>query len=209
LTNIYQSDILHYDTIINGIEQMAQINKTQYAILGMLSIRPRSGYDIKKQINRSIGFFWNENFGHIYPILKRMEKDGFVTKRVEETGCRPRKNVFTLTEKGNKELKRWLAIPVSEQPVRNELLLKIFFGAHLKEGDIMAMIEVEKEKSVKLAKLFNSIAQESPADRPHDLPYWLMTMNFGKKKAEMTIEWCDETLKAIKKMKGKKTRPKS
>jgi PadR family transcriptional regulator, regulatory protein AphA len=186
---------------------MAQINKTQYAILGMLSIRPRSGYDIKKQISRSIGFFWNENFGHIYPILKRMEKDGLVTKHIEEAGYRPRKNVFTLTEKGKKELKRWLKTSVSEQPIRNELLLKLFFGAHLDEDDIIAMIEAEKEKSNNLIQLFDSIARELPADHPRDLPYWLITMNFGKKKAEMTAEWCDETVKTIKKLKGKKARP--
>lgn len=186
---------------------MAQINKTQYAILGMLSIRPRSGYDIKKQISRSIGFFWNENFGHIYPILKRMEKDRLVTKHVEDSGDRPKKNVFTLTEKGKKELNHWLKVPVSEQPIRNELLLKLFFGAHLEEGDIMAMIEAEKEKSENLIRLFDSIARDLPADRTQDLPYWLMTMNFGKKKAEMTIDWCDETVKAIKKMKRKKVKP--
>jgi len=186
---------------------MTQINKTQYAILGMLSIRPQSGYDIKKQISRSIGFFWNENFGHIYPILKRMEKDGLVTKHVEDSGDRPRKNVFTLTEKGKKGLKHWLKSPVSEQPLRNELLLKLFFGAHLEEADIMAMINTEKERSENLIRLFDSIARDLPADRPQDLPYWLMTMNFGKKKAVMTIDWCDETVKAIKKMKGKKVNP--
>lgn len=184
---------------------MALVNKTQYAILGMLSIRPRSGYDIKKQISRSIGFFWSENFGHIYPILKRMEKDGLVTKHVEDSGDRPRKNVFTLTEKGKKALKLWLKAPVSEQPIRNELMMKLFFGAHLDMDEIIAMIESEKEKSAELIRLFDSIAQALPADRPRDLPYWLMTMNFGKKKAKMTIEWCDETVKTIKKMKGKKS----
>jgi len=186
---------------------MAQINKTQYAILGMLSICPQSGYDIKKQINRSIGFFWNENFGHIYPILKRMEKDGLVTKQVEEAGYRPRKNIFTLTEKGEKQLKLWLKTPVSEQSIRNELLLKLFFGAHLEKDDMMAIIKAEKQKSENLIRLFDSIAQELPADYPRDLPYWLITMNFGKKKAEMTVEWCEETIRAINKMKGKKATP--
>jgi PadR family transcriptional regulator AphA len=172
----------------------------------MLSIRPLSGYDIKKLISRSIGFFWNENFGHIYPILKRMEKDGLVTKQVEEAGNRPRKNVFTLSEKGKKWLELWLNTPVAEQPIRNELLLKLFFGANLKEDSIIAMIKVEKEKSQNLVRLFSSISEELPTDHPRDLPYWYMTMNFGKKKAEMTAEWCDETIKAIKRIRAEKAK---
>ncbi|MGA9048227.1 MAG: PadR family transcriptional regulator, partial [Dehalococcoidia bacterium] len=47
---------------------MPKINKTKYAILGLLSLKPASGYDLKKTVDWNIGFFWNENFGHIYPI---------------------------------------------------------------------------------------------------------------------------------------------
>ena len=52
---------------------MPKENKTKYAILGLLSLAPMSGYDIKIITDNSIGHFWNENFGHIYPVLGRME----------------------------------------------------------------------------------------------------------------------------------------
>lgn len=54
---------------------MAKVNKTKYySLLGILSNRPGSGYDIKKMCDSSIGHFWNENFGHIYPVLKRWRR---------------------------------------------------------------------------------------------------------------------------------------
>ena len=54
---------------------MAKINKTKYALLGVLSIMSGSGYDIKKFCDSSIGYFWNENYGHIYPMLQRLEDE--------------------------------------------------------------------------------------------------------------------------------------
>ena len=57
------------------------VNKTKYAILGVLDTFPGSGYDIKKYCDKSISYFWNENFGHIYPVLKQMENEGLVSKK--------------------------------------------------------------------------------------------------------------------------------
>lgn len=60
---------------------MANVNKTRFAILGILNNMPGSGYDIKKNCDTGIAYFWNENFGHIYPVLKQMERDGVITKK--------------------------------------------------------------------------------------------------------------------------------
>ena len=57
--------------------------KSKYAILGMLSISPMSGYDIKKEVETSISNFWTESYGQIYPVLKSLIAEKFVTKSVE------------------------------------------------------------------------------------------------------------------------------
>ena len=43
-------------------------------ILGLLSIGPRSGYDIKAVVDRSTRFFWAASYGQIYPELRRLEQ---------------------------------------------------------------------------------------------------------------------------------------
>ena len=58
---------------------MARINKTQYAILGFLSFEPMSGYDIQKLAKESIGYFWQEGYGQIYPVLKKLLAHGLVS----------------------------------------------------------------------------------------------------------------------------------
>ena len=107
---------------------MARINRTRYAILGMLSLGPMSGYDMKKRFDESIAHFWNENYSGIYPMLRRLEEEELVEKRTERTAKNPERNVYTLNEKGREELDRWLLLPAERPTLRIELLLKLFFG---------------------------------------------------------------------------------
>lgn len=53
-------------------------NKSMYAILGILSLSPGTGYDIKKYCDTVLSGFWNENFGRIYPTLKKMSDDALI-----------------------------------------------------------------------------------------------------------------------------------
>src|SRR6266849_2307620 len=107
---------------------MAGRQSSEYAILGMLSLRPMSGYDIRKTVQESIQYFWSESYGQIYPALKRMETQRLV-KRVRGTQeGRASRQVYALSPPGLRELQAWLSRQPQVQPARNELLLKLFFG---------------------------------------------------------------------------------
>ncbi len=68
---------------------MREIGATPNALLGLLSLEPMSGYDIRQMISRSIGYFWSESYGQIYPGLKRLAAEGLVVK---EDGARKGKS---------------------------------------------------------------------------------------------------------------------
>src|SRR5271170_2548708 len=99
---------------------------TADALLGMLTMEPMSGYKLKQRIQCTIGNFWSESYGQIYPALKRLEKKGLVQARAE--GKRARK-VYSITGAGRAHLRVWLEIEPRRRGARNELLLKLFFGA--------------------------------------------------------------------------------
>jgi PadR family transcriptional regulator AphA len=63
-------------------------SQTAYVILGLLSIEGRqSGYDMRRTIQGSVGYFWGESYGQIYPTLKRLASEGLITPRGRvETG---------------------------------------------------------------------------------------------------------------------------
>jgi PadR family transcriptional regulator AphA len=49
------------------------MSTTPFAILGLLSIEPMSGYDIRRNLDESLSYFWSESYGQIYPSLKKLE----------------------------------------------------------------------------------------------------------------------------------------
>jgi DNA-binding PadR family transcriptional regulator len=174
-----------------------KVNKTKFAILGLLTMGPLSGYDIKKVTDTSIGFFWNENFGHIYPILKRLEKERLVAKKAENPERGPRRNVYTIPPLGKKQLDAWLSEPVSTQPVRCELLLKLFFGSNAKKQDLTKLILAEKKQQEEMLARLEAVGESIAKKKSKDLPFWLCTLSYGLRKASMTISWCDEVLGSL------------
>ena len=90
-------------------------NKSRYAILGILMLGPRSGYDIKKFFDRTVANFWNESYGQIYPILKRLAAEGLVEKSIEKQAGKPDRHIYTITGEGRNEMREWLMTPVGPQ----------------------------------------------------------------------------------------------
>ena len=97
-----------------------------YAVLGLLSREELSGYDLKRWMERPLGYFWSARHSQIYPELARLEEDGFVTHRVVEQSGRPDKKVYRITAEGREALKEWVIEPPASRPVRDELTLKAY-----------------------------------------------------------------------------------
>lgn len=181
---------------------MPKINKTRYAILGVLSIAPGSGYDIKKNCDKGIAYFWNENFGHIYPVLKKMEKDGVIEKSVEQNEGRPPRNVFHITQKGRDELISWLMSPIEPAPQRLELLLKLTFAKIAPADNIIKELQRVKEGHAKRLEDFYKIEKDymnnEKVKSDKGYPYWLSTLRYGIYDAQFRIKWCEETIERLK-----------
>jgi PadR family transcriptional regulator AphA len=180
---------------------MPKINKTKYAILGVLSIRPGSGYDIKKFCDQSIAHFWNENFGHIYPVLKQLEREGLITKKIERTEGKPSRHIYQITPAGKVELQDWLLLPPESAPVRSEFLLKLALGGNIPTENIIANITKVKERMIarleEYLQIEQAFADQVKARKSPGYPYWLATLRYGICNARSTIQWCEETIESI------------
>ena len=174
---------------------MARINKTRYAILGMLMFRPMSGYDMKKSMQRSTNYFWAESDGQLYPILRQLKQEKLVTVKEESCGARVRK-IYSITDQGRNALMSWFIQP-SELPImRSEILLKLFFGQFAPTGinaehikSYRNTMQQQNERCVQAIEHFQQDHQNDP-----NQPYWLITVQRGQIVTEALIKWCDETL---------------
>ncbi len=180
---------------------MAKENKSRYAVLGMLSLGPMSGYDIKKVIEESISNFWQESYGQIYPMLKQLREEGLTTSHIEKQEGRPDRYVYALTDKGWDELRRWLIEPVEYQIGRNELLLKLFFSSSAPVPNALEHLERYRQLQLNMLKHYEAVEEVVKAatrgGNPHG-PYWSITLSYGKHTAQAMLAWCDETIETLR-----------
>ncbi|MDH5654717.1 MAG: PadR family transcriptional regulator [Spirochaetia bacterium] len=178
---------------------MPRISRSQYALLGILSFGPKSGYEIRKLIESSIGFFWQESYGQIYPMLERLRSEKAVdVKEVEQKG-RPDKKIYSLTEEGEAKLKSWLAADAQKQPLRDELLLKVFFGGLTDPGNLIRILQNENFECREKLKIFQNIKKELDVCSHENVKFSIFTLNYGIEYMKMQSKWCEKTIQEIQK----------
>ncbi len=185
---------------------MPKENKTKYAILGLLSLAPMSGYDIKKMTDSSISNFWQENYGHIYPVLRHMESQGLVTVDVSRGKGKPDRKVYSITDEGKRQLTEWLTLPPGGEPKRNEFLLKLFFSNLIPRDSIIEKIRQERSYREELLERYTRIerrlAEYETAGDESPLTLWLSTVRYGIAVSRAIAGWCDDTEKRLTRKKN-------
>lgn len=106
---------------------MPRRTTTSYAILGLLALQSWTTYELAKQVQRSLNWFWPRAERKLYDEPKNLVADGLATARAEKTGKRPR-TVYDITDEGRGELARWLDDEPAPRSGDFEGMVKIFFG---------------------------------------------------------------------------------
>lgn len=185
---------------------MKKVNKSRYAILGMLFDKPMTGYEIKKFMKESTAHFWQESDASLYPMLKKLEKEGKVNAEITRKGKLNRIR-YAITNTGKKEFASWMEQQVEPGTHRDELLLKLFFGANSSTEAIIKHLKARQTKIEEMQKkyayvqmfIFPKIAQ----DNRHKI-FWEMALRNGMISAEAELKWIDECIKILKQPKTNK-----
>src|SRR5258705_10936803 len=102
-------------------------NAVTWAVLGLVASKPRSGYDIKRIVDKTIRHFWAASYGQIYPELKRLEEAGWITGDDVPNGGRARR-VFSITDAGRDALNGWFGGMEARIQPRGEAALRPVFS---------------------------------------------------------------------------------
>jgi PadR family transcriptional regulator, regulatory protein AphA len=172
---------------------MPRQNKSRYAVLGFLSWQPGSGYDIRRAIAESVGNFWNESYGQIYPALRELEREGLAQRVIEKKPGKPDRHVYSITDTGRNELRRWLEQPAEPHIYRVEVLIKLFFGEQASVESSLAHVARYRAEHQGLLAGYRAIRDHLLRDFADDprLPYWLLTVDCGLCVGRAYVEWCD------------------
>jgi len=173
---------------------MAVSDQTRMAVLGGLSITPMTGYALREQIRDTLGQFWSESFGQIYPALSALEREGLIER---QEAVRSGSSAFAITPRGLERLRELLTAAPEPAKPRNGLLLRLFFGRQLGPDECRSLVLHARARAESdLAELSAVRAGMDSPDDP-DAPYILLTVLAGEHAARASIAWADEALTVL------------
>jgi DNA-binding PadR family transcriptional regulator len=170
------------------------ITATEVAVLGLLADGERSGFDLLRSAEQSVGFFWTPAKTQLYAVLRKLVENGFATSRLVRESDRPDKTLYRLTDLGLERLRAGLE-EVQSTLNKNPLELRIFFGEHRPLEAVVADLEAVGDRARKhLAEL-----EEIEATFDHDehlFPY--LTLLRGKETARADVTWAESALELVR-----------
>jgi len=175
----------------------------KHALLGFLTFEPATGYELKGKFDRSVRHFWHADLSQIYRTLNAMESDDWVRMEVEQQESRPPKHIYAVTEAGRAELLGWLEQPMKRLPkVRNEFLIKVFFGGLLGRDAVVEHLRTHRDDLAGRLEAYERIEANlwrelEQKDATEHAIYPLSTLRLGLKLMRTQMDWCDETIQQL------------
>jgi len=132
----------------------------RYAILGLLSAEPMSGYDLAKWMDRGLGNIWSAHASQIYPELARMVEAGAIVEVPGDTGPR-RRRVYGISDDGAADLREWLTTATLDPGGRNEALLRSVLLGQLDPRSAALAFTAEAERHRERATLHEGLRDQA------------------------------------------------
>lgn len=152
-------------------------------ILGLLSKKKLTTYDIKLAMGKSISKFYSNNFGSINPVIKKLEKNKMIIclELVENSRL---KKIYQITQKGKEKYNNWIKEPIKQGRLKDEVLIRIFFLADSDREQQKKLLEdyldelnttkIELEQTKKEIETIKLTAKQK-----NDIKYQVSTLQFG------------------------------
>ncbi len=169
----------------------------EHAILVSLAEKSASGYDLARRFDLSIGHFWNASHQQIYKVLARMESDKWVDSNLVQQVGRPDKKLYSITDQGRVELRRWTAEPTPPEALRSEFAVKVRGMQFGDRGAVLADIRRRRADHQTQLDLYLEDANKSfpdPAAIPDQHTGAYLVLRGGIRAEQGGVDWCDEML---------------
>lgn len=171
-----------------------------HAILGILSCKPSTGYDLKKIIQELSFMYWSGNNNQIYKALVELLDEGFVTNEVQHQESSPSKKIYTITKEGLAELKEWVFSSPELPELKKPFLIQLAWADQLQPDELNTLL-TGYENRIRMQILLQKEKQRrgtfSPARTPREIYLWEMIQENIISSYENELIWLEKIRKAI------------
>jgi len=170
-------------------------------LLGFLMGGSMTGYELKKKFSISFSFFSGLSYGSIYPALRKMEKEGWLTLVVQIQDGSPNRKVYTITDEGKKVFLENLRMPFSLERPKNAFLARLFFFSYLPPEE---RLDTANRYLETVKEMQRSLKAVEPQVRGRADEYQYVCYTFGVRFFEDLVRNVTQVVKELEKKKPKR-----
>ena len=162
------------------------------AMLGLLSWKPLTGYDLKKIIEDSSVMYWSGNNNQIYKALVELHEEGLVTTEQVHQENAPSKKIYTITEAGLMKLREWVLSTPEVSELKNIFLVQLAWADQLSDGelnDLLDRYENEVKMQLVMQQEKNRRRNDYPDRNPRETMIWDMISENAVSSYQSELNW--------------------
>jgi len=162
----------------------------ELSALGLLKTQPLHGYLLKKRLELFMGSCMTVNYGAIYPLLKRLEEQGYI---LALDGTEGTKKIFQITPQGGDRWRQKMLEEPQESWVKSRarFLIKFFFFSQLEPEERIRLIN----NRLKACQLREKELEDHSSDNRIDDYYQVLAWQRAENTLQDEILWLQEKLR--------------
>lgn len=173
----------------------------ELAILGFLSQRPRSGYELKKQcFSGPVSGFWTADQAQIYRTLERLNKAGLVSATRRRQAKRPDRRLFDITQAGRDVFAGMLGETKPLTPLRDGFLVQLYFSSTLTDEALLQILRSQRtahqQRLQNLRDRSSHLAQETGLS-PRAAILRQTALDGAIERERSLVDWLDDCIEAV------------
>lgn len=174
---------IYYNDSEHVCQEGGRIVSLKFALLGQLSKRAMTGYELKQFVDQAIAHFWAADHTQIYRTLNNLEAEGLVASTIEIQEDRPNRKRYTVTPAGQSALQDWL---LKHQPLpvyRDAFLVQLFFAHDLPDARLIELLQQQLQGHQEKIQAYNAtraLIRQTAADaREEQMELWTLELGLA------------------------------
>lgn len=179
---------------------MPELTTTSYAILGLLSLRDWTTYELATQMQRTLNYVWPRGERKLYEEPKHLVEAGYAKAKKDMVGRRPR-TTYSVTPAGRKVLRAWLDTDPQPPELQFEGLLRVLFADQGSldqlRRSIQAIGEQARDRRAHFAEMAEGILSSGGGEFPGRTHVNALGMRFMIGYLDHIIDWANWALREV------------
>lgn len=169
--------------------------QTSYAVLGLLAVKPWTTYELARQSERSLRFFFPRAERAVYSEAKRLVLLGWARSKKETTGRRA-STVYRITAAGRRALSQWLGEPSTPTRVESEAALKMFLADRDHPAELRSLVHGIRTDAIEALEVLGAQAT-APQPFPERMPTNVLSMRLVADVQAALLAWSEWAAGAV------------